>query len=31
MTDEQWIDGGAVTDEEWIARVKLDFGIDVQL
>jgi NAD(P)-dependent dehydrogenase (short-subunit alcohol dehydrogenase family) len=31
MTDEQWIDGGAVTDEEWVARVKQDFGLDVEL
>uniref|UniRef100_Q02B17 Short-chain dehydrogenase/reductase SDR n=1 Tax=Solibacter usitatus (strain Ellin6076) TaxID=234267 RepID=Q02B17_SOLUE len=31
MTDEQWVDGGAVTDEEWIARMKRDFGIDVEL
>jgi NAD(P)-dependent dehydrogenase (short-subunit alcohol dehydrogenase family) len=31
MTDEQWIDSVAVTDEEWAARVKRDFGLDVVL
>jgi NAD(P)-dependent dehydrogenase (short-subunit alcohol dehydrogenase family) len=31
MTDEQWVDYAAVTDEEWVARVKRDFGIDVEL
>jgi NAD(P)-dependent dehydrogenase (short-subunit alcohol dehydrogenase family) len=31
MTDEQWIDNAAVTDEEWLARVKRDFGLDVEL
>ena len=31
MSDEQWVDWAAVTDEEWVARVKRDFGLDVQL
>jgi NAD(P)-dependent dehydrogenase (short-subunit alcohol dehydrogenase family) len=31
MTDEQWVDYAAVTDEEWVARVKRDFGMDVEL
>ncbi len=31
MTDEDWVDYPAVTDEEWSARVKRDFGLDVEL
>jgi NAD(P)-dependent dehydrogenase (short-subunit alcohol dehydrogenase family) len=31
MSDEQWIDWAAVTDEEWAARVKRDFGLDLDL
>jgi NAD(P)-dependent dehydrogenase (short-subunit alcohol dehydrogenase family) len=31
MTDEQWVDYAAVTDEEWAARLKRDFGMDVEL
>ncbi|HEY1497438.1 MAG TPA: SDR family oxidoreductase [Candidatus Solibacter sp.] len=31
MTDEQWVDYAAVTDEGWVARVKRDFGMDVEL
>jgi len=31
MTDEQWINYAAVTDAEWVASVKRDFGLDVEL
>jgi NAD(P)-dependent dehydrogenase (short-subunit alcohol dehydrogenase family) len=29
-TDEQWIDWGAMTDDEWYAAVQADFGIDAR-
>jgi NAD(P)-dependent dehydrogenase (short-subunit alcohol dehydrogenase family) len=29
--DEDWIDGAAVSDEEWVARMKRDRGLDVEL
>jgi hypothetical protein len=32
MTDEQWVDLQSVeSDEEWLATVKRDFGLDVDL
>jgi hypothetical protein len=31
MSDEDWVNSNAVTDAEWQARVKRDFGLDVQL
>ncbi|MCU1233794.1 MAG: short-chain dehydrogenase/reductase [Candidatus Solibacter sp.] len=31
MTDEDWIAGGAVTDEQWVAYMKNARGLDVQL
>jgi NAD(P)-dependent dehydrogenase (short-subunit alcohol dehydrogenase family) len=32
MSDEDWVNlGAAATDEEWAARVKRDFGLDVEL
>ena len=31
QSDEDWISSNAVTDSEWLARVKRDFGLDVQL
>jgi NAD(P)-dependent dehydrogenase (short-subunit alcohol dehydrogenase family) len=31
MSDEDWVNSNAVTDAEWLARVKRDFGLDVQL
>ena len=30
MTDEQWIDWGALDDDAWYDRVKADFGMDVR-
>jgi NAD(P)-dependent dehydrogenase (short-subunit alcohol dehydrogenase family) len=30
MTDEQWIDWNAVSDEEWYASVERDFGMKLQ-
>ncbi|MFQ5705441.1 MAG: SDR family oxidoreductase [Gemmatimonadales bacterium] len=29
ISDEQWVDWGAISDEEWCRRVKQDFGLDV--
>jgi hypothetical protein len=29
MTDEEWIDWGALGDDAWYARVNADFGMDV--
>jgi NAD(P)-dependent dehydrogenase (short-subunit alcohol dehydrogenase family) len=29
-TDEQWVDWGAMTDDEWYAAVQADFGIDAR-
>jgi NAD(P)-dependent dehydrogenase (short-subunit alcohol dehydrogenase family) len=31
MKDEDWVNSGAATDEEWMAMVKRDFGFDVEL
>ncbi len=31
MTDEQWVDSGAQTDEEWVAAVRGTFGLQVNL
>ncbi len=31
MTDEQWVDGGAVTDQQWVDSVRQNFGLDVKL
>ena len=31
MSDEEWVNYAAVTDGEWVARVKRDFGLDVEL
>ena len=32
MTDEQWVDLQSVeSDQEWLANVKRDFGVDVEL
>ncbi|MBL8213901.1 MAG: hypothetical protein JNK87_24495 [Bryobacterales bacterium] len=31
MTDEQWTAWGALSDEDWAAAVKRDFGLDVTL
>jgi NAD(P)-dependent dehydrogenase (short-subunit alcohol dehydrogenase family) len=31
MSDEEWVNYGAATDAEWVARVKRDFGLDVEL
>jgi NAD(P)-dependent dehydrogenase (short-subunit alcohol dehydrogenase family) len=30
-SDEDWVNWGAITDEEWVALVKRDFGLDVEL
>ncbi|MGB5509503.1 SDR family oxidoreductase [Robiginitalea sp.] len=30
MTDEQWVDWNAVSDEEWYASVERDFGLKLQ-
>jgi len=30
MTDEQWVDRSAVSDEEWYASVERDFGMKLQ-
>ena len=31
MKDEDWVNSGAATDEEWMALVKRDFGLEVTL
>lgn len=31
LTDEQWVDWGAMTDEEWVAYVRGTFGLTVSL
>jgi NAD(P)-dependent dehydrogenase (short-subunit alcohol dehydrogenase family) len=31
MSDEQWIEYGALDDAAWLARVKADFGMDLTL
>jgi NAD(P)-dependent dehydrogenase (short-subunit alcohol dehydrogenase family) len=30
MTDEQWVDFGALDDDAWYERVKSDFGVDAR-
>ena len=30
MTDEEWVDWGALSDDEWYARVEADFGLDAR-
>jgi NAD(P)-dependent dehydrogenase (short-subunit alcohol dehydrogenase family) len=30
LTDEQWIEWGALPDDEWYERVRQDFGLDAQ-
>ncbi len=30
MTDEEWVDWGALDDESWYARVESDFGVDAR-
>jgi NAD(P)-dependent dehydrogenase (short-subunit alcohol dehydrogenase family) len=31
MTDEQWVDWGALTDDEWVAYVRQNFKLNVSL
>jgi hypothetical protein len=31
MTDEEWVTFGALSDEDWTARIKRDFGMDIRL
>jgi len=31
MTDEQWVEWGALEDDSWYERVKNDFGLDARL
>ena len=31
LTDEQWVDWGAMTDDEWVAYVRGTFGLNVSL
>jgi NAD(P)-dependent dehydrogenase (short-subunit alcohol dehydrogenase family) len=31
MTDERWVDWGAQSDEQWVAAVRKDFGLEVKL
>jgi len=28
LTDDQWIEWGALPDDAWYDRVKMDFGLD---
>jgi NAD(P)-dependent dehydrogenase (short-subunit alcohol dehydrogenase family) len=30
MTDEQWVDWGGASDEEWYASIQRDFGVDAR-
>ncbi len=30
MSDEQWVDWGALDDNGWYDRVKADFGLDAR-
>ena len=30
MSDEQWVDWGAMNDEDWYRRVEADFGLDAR-
>ena len=31
MTDEQWVEWGAMSDEQWVAYVRQNFGLNVSL
>jgi len=31
MTDEQWVEWGAMSDEQWVAYVRQNFGLSVSL
>jgi NAD(P)-dependent dehydrogenase (short-subunit alcohol dehydrogenase family) len=31
MTDEQWVEFGALTDDQWVAYVRQNFGLNVSL
>jgi NAD(P)-dependent dehydrogenase (short-subunit alcohol dehydrogenase family) len=31
MSDEDWVNWAALSDEEWLARVKRDFGLELEL
>jgi len=31
MTDEQWVEWGALTDDQWVAYVRQNFGLNVSL
>jgi len=31
MSDEQWVDWGAQSDEAWVATVRRSFGLNVKL
>ena len=31
MTDEQWVEWGALTDEEWVAYARKNFQLNVSL
>ena len=30
-SDEEWIDRGALNDEEWVAMIKRERGLDIKL
>jgi hypothetical protein len=30
MTDEQWVEWGALDDDAWYERVRADFGLDAR-
>jgi hypothetical protein len=30
MTDEQWVDWNALSDDDWCKSVKQDFGLDAK-
>jgi len=30
MSDEEWVDWGALDDDAWYDRVKADFGMDAR-
>jgi hypothetical protein len=31
MTDEQWVEFGAMTDDQWVAYVRSNFRLNVSL
>jgi hypothetical protein len=31
MSDEEWVDWGALDDDDWYDRLKADFGMDARL